>query len=112
MAIQKTIVLTPSKREIINASIVLEYEHLKRMGYNPDSMTRGYYPEEIVPLSNKLKSDALDLCDQKVLILQELLFEYRGHLEEKLDIPLVPEEYTTKVRALLEEVNILLEQIS
>lgn len=109
---EKAIVLNPLKRDIINAAISLEYDHLKRMGYDPDSMTRGYYPEEIVPLSNKLKSDALDLCDQEVLILQELLFEYRGHLEEKLDIPLVPEEYTTKIHALLEEVNILLEQIS
>ena len=109
MAKKISIDVTPSVRHVITSAVQNEYNWLKRMGHDPDSMTVGFYPEQVIPLANKFKADAVDLFDQEVAALQEILCEYRSYLEGRLGIELAPEKYTKSILSSLETINTLLE---
>ena len=99
-------------RNLVSNSVAFERKHLISMGYDPDSMTQGSYPEDILPLLDKFKCDVVDLSGEEVQLLHYLLCEYRVSLLDKLDTPFVPEEYATKVRDLLALLDNILARIS
>lgn len=104
--------VTPEIFELITKATKYQRKLLIDMGYDPDNMTQGTYAEEMLPLWYKFKSDVVDLCGQEVSMFHCLLSEYRGFLEGRLNIELVPAEYILKVRTLLDLTDSLLEKIS
>lgn len=103
-----TISISPEHRLTLDGAISIYRKKLFSMGYIPDS-TDGTYTREVLPLQERFKSDEVDLSAQEVSLLWDLLCEYSGYLQGRLDIPLVPDGYTSRVHKSLDSVNNLLE---
>lgn len=111
LAVEAAVVsVTPELRLAVGKAVDMERRKRLAMGYNPDK-PGGTFADEILPLQERFKSDVVGLGEREVLLLRYLLLEYQGYLQERVDIPLVPDSYTKKVRKSLAFVNSFLETL-
>lgn len=103
--------VTPKLRTVINKSIHNERETLAKQGHDPYDQTPGFYPADLADIEQVFKNDAVDLSGREIQLFQHLLFEYRGYLQERLELPCIPNSYTREVQAQLDVVNKTLEKL-
>lgn len=103
--------ITSKLRNVIFKSIHNERAELVKQGHDPYDPTPGFYPAELTAMEQAFRNSVVDLSGREIGLFQHLLLEYRGYLQERLELLCTPDSYTREVHAQLDVVNKTLEKL-